>query len=153
VLAELSPTTPTQPAHFAASGLSIVPAVEKTIFVTKTGESVTITANVANDGGQLGTYTVELKLNGQTVDTKTVILGAGQSKQVSFTQSGLDYGQYEVNVAGLSDTFTASQTINWWLIIGIIVAIGLIIWGVVWGIRRRGKAHQAAQCPIKVKVV
>jgi hypothetical protein len=153
VLAELSPTTPTQPAHFAASGLSIMPAVEKTIFVTKTGESVTITANVANDGGQLGTYTVELKLNGQTVDTKTVILGAGQSKQVSFTQSGLDYGQYEVNVAGLSDTFTASQTINWWLIIGIIVAIGLIIWGVVWGIRRRGKAHQAAQCPIKVKVV
>jgi hypothetical protein len=144
VLAELAPT-PTPPAHFIPSGLSIVPSVEKTTFVTKTGESVTITANVANDGGQSGTYTVELKLNGETVDTKIVTLGAGQSQQVSFIRSGLDYGQYEVNVAGLSGTFTASRTITWWLIIVIIVAIGLIIWGVVWGRRRRRKAHQAAE--------
>jgi hypothetical protein len=144
VLAELAPT-PTPPAHFAASGLSIVPSVQKIWeFVTKTGESVTITANIANDGGQSGTYTVELKLNGETVDTKIVTLGAGQSQPVSFTRSGLDYGQYEVNVAGLSGTFTTSQTINWWLIIGIIVAIGLIIWGVVWSRRRRRKAHQEA---------
>jgi hypothetical protein len=145
VLAELAPTPP--PAHFTSSGLSIVPSVKKiwepVTFVTKTGESVTITANVANDGGQSGTYTVELKLNGETVDTKTVTLGAGQSQQVKFTQSGLDYGQYEVNVAGLSDTFTTSRTINWWLIIGIIVAVGLIIWGVVWS-RRRRKARQEA---------
>jgi hypothetical protein len=145
VLAELSPTTPTQPAHFAASGLSIVPSVGKTTFVTKTGENVTITANVANDGGQSGTYTVELKLNGETVDTKTVTLGAGQSQQVSFTRSGLDDGQYEVNVAGLSGTFTASRTITWWLIIVIIAAIALIIWGVVWGRRRRHKAPQETE--------
>jgi uncharacterized repeat protein (TIGR01451 family) len=140
VLAEVAPPPP--PAHFVPSGLSIVPSVEKTIFVTKTGETVTITANVANDGGQSGTYTAVLKLNGETVDTKTVTLGAGQSQQVSFTQSGLDYGQYEVEVAGLTDTFTVSRTITWWLIILIIVAIGLIIWGVVWGRRRRRKAQQ-----------
>jgi hypothetical protein len=141
VLAQLAPTPP--PAHFAASGLSIISSVEKTTFVTKTGETVTITANVANDGGQSGTYTVELKLNGETVDTKIVTLGAGQSQQVSFTRSGLDDGQYQVNVAGLSGSFTASRTITWWLIIVIIAAIGLIIWGVVWG-RRRRKAHQEA---------
>ena len=119
-----------------------MPSVEKTIFVTKTGESVTITANVVNDGGQSGTYTVELKLNGQIVDTKTVTLGAGQNQQMSFSRSGLNDGQYDVNVAGLSGTFTASRTINWWLIILIIVAVGLIIWGVVWGRRRRRKATQ-----------
>jgi uncharacterized repeat protein (TIGR01451 family) len=143
VLAELGPTPPA-PAHFKASGLNIVPSVEKTTFVTKTGESVTITANVANDGGQEGDCTVVLKLNGETVDTKTVTLGAGQSKPVSFTRSGLAYGQYDVEVNELSDEFTASRTINWWLIIGIIVAIGLIIWGVVWSRRRRRKAHQEA---------
>jgi uncharacterized repeat protein (TIGR01451 family) len=142
VLAELAPT-PTPPAHFMASGLSIVPSVEKTTFVTKTGESVTITANVANDGGQEGTYIVELKLNGETVDTRTVTLAAGQGQPVSFTRSGLDYGQYEVDVAGLTGDFTTSRTITWWLIIVIIAAIGLIIWGVVWG-RRRRKAQQAA---------
>jgi len=147
VLAELAPTPP-QPAHFVASGLSIAPSVEKiwelVTFVTKTGESVTITANVANDGGQEGTYTVVLKLNGETVDTKIVTVGAGQSQPVSFTVSGLDYGQYEVEVAGLSGEFTASRTITWWLIIVIIAAIGLIIWGVVWGRRRRKAAQQEA---------
>jgi PKD repeat protein len=147
VLAELGPT-PTPPAHFIPSGLSIVPSVEKIwksiTFVTKTGERVTISANVANDGGQEGTYNVVLKLNGQTVDTKTVTIGAGQSKQVSFTRSGLDYGQYDVEVAGLTGEFTTSRTITWWLIILIIVATGLIIWGVVWGRRRRHKAQQEA---------
>jgi uncharacterized repeat protein (TIGR01451 family) len=143
ILAELGPTTPTQPAHFVPSGLSITPGVEKTIFVTTTGETVTITANIVNDGGQEGTYDVALKLNGQTVDTKTVTVGAGQTKQVSFTESGLGYGQHEVEVAGLTGEFTASRAIAWWLIILIIVAIGLIIWGVLWA-RRRRKAQQEA---------
>jgi len=147
VLAELEPTPPPQPAHFVASGLSIEPSVERiwepVTFVTKTGESVTITANVANDGWQEGTYTVELKLNGETVDTKMVTVGAGQSKPVSFTRAGLDYGQYEVEVAGLSGEFTTSRTITWWLILVIIAAIGLIIWGVVWGRRRRRARQQA----------
>jgi len=134
-LASTPPTPPPSAAHFVASGLSTVPS----------GESVTIAANIVNDGGQSGNYTVELKLNGETVDTRTVTLGAGQSQPVSFTRSGLDYGHYDVDVAGLSGEFTvtASRTINWWLIVGIIVAIGLIIWGVVW-IRRRRKARQEA---------
>ncbi|MCK5181923.1 MAG: hypothetical protein KAQ73_05230, partial [Dehalococcoidia bacterium] len=142
VLAELEPTPPAQPAHFVAGGLNIEPSVEKlSVFVTKTGESATITTNVVNDGGQGGTYTVELKLNGETVQTEIVTLSGGQSKQVSFTVSDLDYGQYEVEVAGLSGEFTASRTIAWWLILIIIVAVGLIIWGVVWGTRRRHKTQ------------
>jgi hypothetical protein len=144
VLVELAPTPP--PAHFVASGLSIVRSVERIweaiTFVTKTGESATIAANIANDGGQKGTYTVALKLDGETVDTEIVTLDAGQSQQVSFTLSEMDYGQHDVEVAGLSGEFTTSRTITWWLIILIIVAIGLIIWGVVWRRRRRRKAAQ-----------
>ncbi|RLI34384.1 hypothetical protein DRO66_08905, partial [Candidatus Bathyarchaeota archaeon] len=142
VLAELEPTPPAQPAHFVAGGLNIEPSVEKlSVFVTKTGESATITTNVVNDGGQGGTYTVELKLNGEAVDTEIVTLGAGQSKQVSFTLSELEYGQYDVEVAGLIDEFSTSRTITWWLIIVIIAAVGLIIWGVVWGTRRKHKTQ------------
>jgi hypothetical protein len=141
VLAELAPTPTPPPAHFVPSDLSIVPSVEKIgepiTLVTKTGGSVTITTNVVNNGGQEGTYIVELKLNGETVDTRTLTLNAGQSQPVSFTRSGLDYGQYEVDVAGLHDEFTTSRTITWWLIIVIIAAIGLIIWGVFWGGKRR----------------
>ena len=142
VLAEVAPVTPPQPANFVGSGLNIETSVETGIFVTRTGESVSISANVANDGGQEGTYIVELKLDGETVDTEVVTLGAGQSQGVSFTLSGMDYGQHEVEVAGLNDEFTTSRTITWWLIILIIVAIGLIIWGVVWGRRRRRRAAQ-----------
>jgi hypothetical protein len=142
VLAEL---VPPPPAHFVASGLSIVTSVERiwepVTFVTKTGESVNITANVANDGGQEGTYPVVLKLNGETVDTRTVTLDAGQSQEVKFTRSGLDYGQYKVEVAGLSDGFTASLNITWF-IVAIIIVIGLIIWGVIWGRRRRRVTQQ-----------
>ena len=141
ILAQLD-TAPTPPAHFVPTGLSIVPSVQETLFLTRFGESVTITFNIFNDGWQQGTYTAVLKLNGQTVDSKTVTLPAGQSKQVTFTQSGLDYGQYEVEVAGLAGEFTASRTITWWLIVVIIAAIGLIIWAVVWATRRRKRAAQ-----------
>jgi uncharacterized repeat protein (TIGR01451 family) len=144
VLAQLEPTPPPAAANFVGSGLSIEPSVEKNIFVTRTGETVTISAMVTNDGGQEGTYTVALKLNGETVDTETVTLGAGQSKQVSFTVSDLDYGQYEVEVAGLDGEFTAARTIAWWLIVVIIVGVGLIIWGVVWSRRRRRARQQEA---------
>jgi hypothetical protein len=141
VVAQLAPS----PAHFMASDLDIEQSqkVWKNIFVAATGEDVTITADVANDGGQEGTYTVELRINGETVDTTEVTLGAGQSQQVSFTLSGMDYGQYEVEVAELSGEFSVSQSINWWLIIGIIVGVGLITWGAIWGTRRRSR--KAAQ--------
>ena len=103
----------------------------------------TITAKVENDGGQADDYTVALKINGEVVDSETVTLDAGQSQYVSFTLSELDYGRYEVEVAGLSDTFTTFRTITWWLIVIIIAAIGLITWGAVWARRRRRARQQA----------
>jgi hypothetical protein len=146
VLVEVAPPSPPPPAYFVTSGMSIESSEEKiwetVTFVTKTGASVAISANVANDGGQEGTYTVELKLDGETVDTKIVTLGAGQSQQASFTLSGLDYGQHEVEVAGLPGEFATSRTITWWLIIVIIVVIGLIIWGLIWRRRRKRRAAQ-----------
>ncbi len=144
IIAELAP--PPAPASFVVSGLNIEqsPQVRKNIFVAVTGENVTITANVANNGGQDGTYTAELKLNGETVEAKEVTLGPGQNRQVSFTLSGRDYGQYEVEVAGLSGEFTVSRTIDGWSIFDIIAGVGLITWGAIWGIRRR-KPTQPAQ--------
>ena len=128
------------PAHFVASGLNIVPSVREiwqlVTFVTLTGENVTITVNVANDGGQEGSYLVELKINGETIDKKEVTLGAGQSEQVSFTLSGMEPGQYEVTVSGLSGEFTVLRTINWWLIGGIVAALILLGW-LVWRFRKK----------------
>ncbi|MFU8796104.1 MAG: CARDB domain-containing protein, partial [Dehalococcoidia bacterium] len=149
VFAVLASSVPpsTVPATFFGSDLSIVPGVKKTwsalTFVTRTGEDVTITAKVTNEGGQAGTYTANLKLNGETVDSTSVTLGAGQSQYVTFTVSGLDRGEYEVEVAGLSDTFTAFRTITWWLIVVLLAAIGLIVWGVARARRKRRARQQA----------
>jgi len=145
IMAELAPAPP--PASFVASDLNIEqsPQVRKNIFVAVTGEDVTITANVANNGGEEGTYIAELKLNGETIDAKEVTLGSAQSRQVSFTLSGMDYGQYEVEVAALSGEFTVSRSIDGWSIFDIIAGVGLITWGAIWGIRRRRKPVQPAQ--------
>ncbi len=121
----LLPPPPPAPAHFVASGLNIAPPV------SETGENVTITVNVANDGGQEGAYLVELKINGETVDSKEVTLGAGQSEQVTFTVSGTEPRQYEVVVSGLSGEFTVLLIINWWLLGGIVAALILLGW-LVW---------------------
>jgi len=144
IIAELAP--PSAPASFVASSLNIEqsPLVWKNIFVAVTGEDVTITANVANNGGQEGTYIAELKLNGETIEATEVALGPGQNRQVTFTLSGMDYGQYEVEVAGLSGEFTVSRSIDGWSIFDIIAGVGLITWGAIWGIRRR-KPTQPAQ--------
>jgi hypothetical protein len=118
------------PAHFVVSSLNIAPPE------IKVGENVAITVNVVNDGGQEGAYLVELKINGETVDSKEVTLGAGQSEQVSFTVSGTEPGQYEVVVSGLSGELTVLRTINWWLIGGIIAALMLLGW-LGWYLRKR----------------
>jgi len=134
------PPPPPAPAHFVVSSLNIAPSVREiwqpVTFVTLTGENVTITVNVANDGGQEGSYLVELKINGETIDKKEITLGAGQSEQVSFTLSGMEPGQYEVVISGLSGEFTVLQTINWWLIGGIIAALILLGW-LGWYLRKR----------------
>ena len=61
----------------------------------------------------------------------------GQIQDEGYMASDEYFEQLAKRVAELSGKFTVSQTINWWLIIGIIAAIGLITWGVVWGRRRR----------------
>jgi len=78
-----------------------------------------------NSGGQRGTYIVELKLS-------KAMAGDGNAG-CRTEQAG--------ELPGLDGEFTSSRSITWWLILIIVAAIGLIIWGVVWG-RRTRRARQ-----------
>jgi parallel beta-helix repeat protein len=140
--AVLASTTPTEetpepppsnlsPAHFVASGLSITPAE------VKTGEAVTISLNVANDGEESGTYTAELQINGSTVDSKVVTLDGGQSQSVSFAVTSSEAGTYDASVAGLNGSFTVVKSSIWWIYL--IIAAVVIILGVVALSLRRGR--------------
>ena len=62
------------------------------------GESVDATATVENVGDAEGSYEVELVVDGQTVETVTVTLDAGESTTVQFSRTFDDAGEYEIAV-------------------------------------------------------
>jgi len=63
-------------------------------------QPVTILTNVVNEGGMEGSYTVNLVINGQLEQTKTVIVGPGATQPVKFTISKAQPGTYTVAIGG-----------------------------------------------------
>ena len=130
------------PAAFECGWLSITPTA---VYI---GETVNVTVLVANTGGQSGDYEVILKINGVVEADRDVALDAGASEQVGFTTSEYTAGTYLVEVNGLTGTFevkpepmapvepTPAKPINWWLIGGIIAAVGIVGF-VIFLLRRR----------------
>ena len=89
----------------------------------RTGQEVTITADVVNSGYQEGSYIVTLKLNGHPKATQEVALRPVQSQPVVFVLSDIQPGHYTVALNGLSGEFTSSLWLNWWLVGGIVVIL------------------------------
>ena len=120
---------PPEPAVFSVSSLSVLPAE------VEPDETVTITVLVANAGGESGSYTVVLKIDGVKEAEETVTIAAGESQDVSFSVTKEEAGSYTVAVDGLSGSFTvvpvvAPSRINWPLIGGVIggvIVVGLLI--------------------------
>ncbi len=133
-------TVASEPASFTGEDLQITPAVEKlwspVTFLTRTGNTVTVSATIENTGDETGTYTAKLVLNGQTVGQQDVSLAGGEKKQVRFVVSRLGQGDYTVELAGMAGSFTATQQLTWWLI-GLVVAVVAMV--AAWFVRRRLK--------------
>jgi uncharacterized protein YfaS (alpha-2-macroglobulin family) len=60
-----------------------------------------VSVKATNIGEASGSYTVELKVAGVTVDRKTVTLAGGESTTLIFEWTGEKAGIYDVDVAGL----------------------------------------------------
>ena len=134
-----SVVVPPTPAAFSVSYLSV------SQLEVEPGETVTITVFVANTGGESGSYTVVLKIDGVKEAEETVTIAAGESQDVSFNVTREEAGTYTVAVNGLSGSFAvvapvvapAKPGVNWPLtggIIGGVVVVGLLIFFVL---RRR----------------
>ncbi|MFW6150498.1 MAG: DUF7507 domain-containing protein, partial [Chloroflexota bacterium] len=125
-----SPPTP-EPARFVMSGLEVTPSIthlwDPVVFVTRTGETVTVTATFTNDGEEAGTYEAQLRLDGSEVDSSPVTLGPGESTSLTFTLSDLSPGTHTVELAGASSSFGVGQIINWWIVVLAVLALALII--------------------------
>ena len=135
VMEEVVPLPPT----FTPSSLRVSPDQ------ADIGETVTISISVANTGGEAGSYTVTLKIDGVVEETKEVTVDAGASTGVNFTTSRDEAGTYSVDVNGLTGSFTVKEEVipppptNWPLIGGIIggvIVVGLLIY--FFAFRRRG---------------
>ena len=91
---------PLKPAEFEVSDLILSPSE------VEPQKTVAVLAKVTNVGETEGSYTVELKVDGETVETKSVTLAGGISQEVSFTISSEEEGMHTVEVDGASGSFT-----------------------------------------------
>lgn len=66
------------------------------------GESVVVTATVANAGNVTGTMTVEFAVGGVVVDTRTVELEPGEETTVTFEHRLDESGEYSLSVNGVA---------------------------------------------------
>ena len=129
------PPAPVPPAAFALSNLSISSSFSKVwellTFAVKAGEEVTITVDVANNGGQEGSYSALLKINGVTQTTKEITLSAGQHQKITFTVTENEPGLYVVQIGDLTGEFQSVSWFNWWLSGGLaaaLILLGLLAW-------------------------
>jgi len=65
------------------------------------GETATVRATVANDGGQNGTLRLELAVNGAVAETRTVAIDAGESRTVRLNRTFEDAGTFRIAVNGV----------------------------------------------------
>jgi len=97
-----APEIPLKPAEFVVSDLTIT-LVEVDLLVIE--DWFKITANVTNIGEQEGTHTVDLKVDGEVVDWRTVKLKGGEETTILYDVSR-GVGSYTVEVDGLTGSFT-----------------------------------------------
>ncbi len=91
-------------ANFEFSDFSIEPAS------VEGGDAVAIKVNVENTGTIAGETEVELLINGESVESKTVSLEAGASTVVEFSHTEKEAGAYTVEVGGLSGSYDVTKS-------------------------------------------
>ena len=88
------------PASFVTSGLSIEPGI------AEKGRQVSVTAEVSNVGGQRGSYTLTIDIEGVTSEEITVTLDPETSETVFFEFLAVESGTFTVDLDGMTETFT-----------------------------------------------
>ena len=137
--------------YFAISGTAISPAPAAFTVSTLTispsgvsvGEDVSISVMAKNTGELGGTYIVTLEINGAAEAIENVTVAGGSERPVTFTVTEDVEGTYNVEVDGLTGTFTVTKPppvpTKWPLIAGIVGVVVIIGIAFVFYMRRRFK--------------
>ena len=116
---------PPPPAEFTITSLDLSSRV------VDPGEAVTITTEVTNSGGSEGSYTLNLLVNEEAEQTKTVTLAPQTTETVTFTITREEPGSYSISLDGKTAGFVVAtppppSRYRWTIVAGILVA-GLLI--------------------------
>jgi len=76
---------------------------------TVANKPVTISANVVNRGGMVGSTRVALKINGKVEETKVVTVGPGGSRPVKFNVTEAEPGTYTVILGNQRTSFLVTE--------------------------------------------
>jgi hypothetical protein len=71
-------------------------------------QPITITTNVVNEGEISGSHVVALTINGKVEQTRTVTVGPGATRQVSFTIAKAGPGSYQVSIGNQRSAFVVA---------------------------------------------
>lgn len=82
------------PASFTVSGLAISPSE------ASPGQEVTISATVTNIGGVAGKYIINLKVDGNSAESREVYLEPANSGDIQFSMAADQIGNYTMDVNG-----------------------------------------------------
>ncbi len=121
---------PPKPDEFEASNLAVTPVT------VVPGTIVMISATITNIGEERGSHIVELKLDGEVVDSDSVTLNGGASETVTLITSSEAEGRHSVEIDGLSGSFTVEappppkKPLTIW--IALIVALVAILIYIIW---------------------
>jgi len=132
---------------FAVMGIATPPPAEFTVTSldlsseqVKPGEPVTISAEVTNTGGSEGSYILNLTVNGEVEQTRTVTLAPEATRAVTFTITKEEPGSYSVSLDGETAEFVVLApswlSLYWWTIVAGIVIAGLLVYFLVFRKRR-----------------
>jgi len=142
---------------FAIMGGAAIPPTPASFSVTsldlsseqvEPGQEVLVTVDVTNTGGCEASYSLDLTINGEVEQTKTVTLAPLASDTVTFTVIKEEPGGYTISVDGLTKEFSVAASIvaapswlsqYWWTILVGIIIIGPLAY-FLW---RRTRAIQA----------
>jgi PGF-pre-PGF domain-containing protein len=94
------------PVNFEVANLAINPTE------AKTGQDITITADITNLSDEAGTYVASLWIDGTVEAGQDISLEANETKAVSFTVTRDVEGSYQVRLDRLFDSFSVTEVIE-----------------------------------------
>jgi hypothetical protein len=147
--APVQPETSSAPTIYTPNPPRIlIPVVRVEPQQAAVNQHVDIYANVVNRGDIQGTYTAELKINDEIVQTKSGDIGGNMGTPLKFTVYKDQPGTYEVDINGTKAYFTivdeantSNFLMNIPLICFILCALGVITVSILLVLRRQGFHH------------